>query len=629
MQLPEFIYTAIEKHNTSLGDNSAFPKREDIPFELLVANKRFEEVLSEVKEEFNYIPTIEEAEAKLSKALKQAKKLEEPLQAQLEKLCQAIVETMLGIPEETVIYDGYLTTHIKPEKSLRILPEYKDEDKIYTFDDVDEIEMANKVILKRRLTNSLVQGASYTLMKRYYNNSMVDEWCPELLPLYKQIILLNDFLLFSKEEKISDKNPMLGAYVETHLGKGNERTVISAQGLIYPFLLQEMFRGFFELFASHGLPQDTKKANYILHHADFLMAEAWDLRMGVPLWQLIERCVDYAPIAPLCPYLFSSIVQIKGADFNKTLQNIFAQTRKGKECINDIVGKIIHDREYQQFKKDIDDLNIEKTVLGDEEGDTEDNETMINEEGAENTSEDDLNNAWADFKSWQNEMERKYGTSLWFSNNFMAKYHPDIEVDPEEKAKRKALYSKYEAIKQQIEQADKERKKAERLQKARELGEKYNKSEELFDLAIEEFGLTSNLHEAGYILPNGSLLKLGANGRRDTDHRAIEAIYYNNNIQIWDNTYRYNYVVDFMNNRAIRIDVNTGLLDMTREPTPEQYRVLSNFARISGGDIDIDFTNETGNTICSASYENAKPQRIVFDIKNFYENNINPIGNIK
>jgi hypothetical protein len=84
-----------------------------------------------------------------------------------------------------------------------------------------------------------------------------------------------------------------------------------------------------------------------------------------------------------------------------------------------------------------------------------------------------------------------------------------------------------------------------------------------------------------------------------------------------------------MNNRAIRIDVNTGLLDMTREPTPEQYRVLSNFARISGGDIDIDFTNETGNTICSASYENAKPQRIVFDIKNFYENNINPIGNIK
>ena len=151
--------------------------------------------------------------------------------------------------------------------------------------------------------------------------------------------------------------------------------------------------------------------------------------------------------------------------------------------------------------------------------------------------------------------------------------------------------------------------------------------ENLFNLAIQEFGLTNNLRECGYILPNGTLLKLGHDGYRDTDHRAIEGIYLKNNINIWDNEYRYNYVVDFMNHGAIRCDVNIGLIDMTNEPTNEQYSVLKTFIR-KAEDVDIDFTDNKGNTVHSVSYSNVLPSRVVADIYKYYNEGIKPIGNV-
>ena len=48
---------------------------------------------------------------------------------------------------------------------------------------------------------------------------------------------------------------------------------------------------FFELFSCHGLPTDSKKANYIISHADFVVAEGWDLRFGVTLWEQIEQYI--------------------------------------------------------------------------------------------------------------------------------------------------------------------------------------------------------------------------------------------------------------------------------------------------------------------------------------------------
>ena len=150
---------------------------------------------------------------------------------------------------------------------------------------------------------------------------------------------------------------------------------------------------------------------------------------------------------------------------------------------------------------------------------------------------------------------------------------------------------------------------------------------EVINLAKQEYGITSNLRLAGYILPDGSLLKFGENGTRDVDHRNIEGIYTGNGIEIWNDEYRYNYVVDFMNHGAIRCDVNSGLLDMTQEPTNEQYFVIRKFVRMAG-DVDIDFTDDKGDTQHSVSYSDVNPQRVVADIYKYYNEGLKPTGNV-
>ena len=154
-----------------------------------------------------------------------------------------------------------------------------------------------------------------------------------------------------------------------------------------------------------------------------------------------------------------------------------------------------------------------------------------------------------------------------------------------------------------------------------------NEQVDLMALAKNEFGVTSNLKQAGYILPDGTLLNFGSYGYRETDHRAIEGIYTSNNIKIWNDEYRFNYVVDFMNHGAIRCCLNGGILDMTKEPTSQQYYVIKNFVR-KAGDLDIDFTNNIGDVECSASYSNANPQRVVADISRYYNDGIRPQGDM-
>ena len=83
-----------------------------------------------------------------------------------------------------------------------------------------------------------------------------------------------------------------------------------------------------------------------------------------------------------------------------------------------------------------------------------------------------------------------------------------------------------------------------------------------------------------------------------------------------------------MNHGAIRCDVNSGILDMTKEPTKEQYYVLKNFVR-NAVDVDIDFTDDKGNTLHSVSYSDAKPQAVVADIMRYYEDGIKPMGNVQ
>ena len=362
MKLPKFLFQYVSKHQTSLGNNLAFPPEQDCPFDYKILKKRLQEVDNSAKELFGENINPKDAQNLLVKYLTYCQKLEEPIQEQLIQLCENTINKLFAIPRETVELECQLVNHIVPNKSMRILPEEHD-DNDWAFEDLNEMSDVNKVVLKRRFINALVQGASY----RYAHivDLYIDELGKlnqELSQIYPKIVTLNDYLLFNKKEQISDKKPKQGGLVEVELGREGEKTVIKSQGTNFIFLLTETIRGFFELFASHGLPEDNKKALYIIKQADFLLAEPWDLRMGVPLWDIITNGVDDTKFMP---YYFTNLCELPVDDFNEVLQEILAKTNKGKEYVSELI---------QNAEKECEMINIHLFIQ-----DKNDNETLIND----------------------------------------------------------------------------------------------------------------------------------------------------------------------------------------------------------------------------------------------------------
>lgn len=377
LKLMPFIYKAISTKRTSLGDNPAFPPYGEFGFEYDVVKRKYEE-LDEIINKYVETGELTSKEPEyllsvLSKKFEECKKKEEPIRPQLQKLCENIVNASLSVPSETIILKCRLVGKIKPKNNMRILPEDTNEDTNgYDFEDVDEVEMANKVILKRRFINALIQGISYNLSNEIDDwRNEVDKLDNELWGLWRNIAHISNYLLFVKEEKISEKNPMQTSYVEVNIGKRGKKTTIDAQGLIFPHLLKETFRGFLELFSSHGLPEDNKKAMYIIKRSDFIVAEPWDLRLGMGIVDMLNSSLsdkyqtDLLSDTNRIPFFFTELCSLGVDDFNMVMKNFILGTKKGGVIAKNMDLRITHDEEYQKFKDKIQKKNIDKSLISD------------------------------------------------------------------------------------------------------------------------------------------------------------------------------------------------------------------------------------------------------------------------
>ena len=360
--LPQFLYKLVKTHSTSLGENEVFPTSDEYPFDYILLKKRFNEICDAIDE--LRLESLDEdyLMSELSSLITRCKELERPIRDTLEKICENAVNRLFAIPEETVNMHFKLVDKIKFKKAVRLRPESNDDVK-YTFKDVADIDLSNKSVAKRRLINSLIQGASYIYsnIEGLYIEDL-DRINQELPRLYRRIRVINDYLLFTKKEEMNDDKPMQGSYVETHIGMHNERTTLKTQGIIFPLLLQESIRGLFELFSTHGLPKDLERAKYIIKKADFVLAEPWDLRFGVELWKMIFGGVEDTN---MIPYMFTSLVKLPTDEFNLSVKEILSNTEKGNEIINSLMKDAEYDKGYQEFTNRINARNVDKSLIKD------------------------------------------------------------------------------------------------------------------------------------------------------------------------------------------------------------------------------------------------------------------------
>lgn len=224
---------------------------------------------------------------------------------------------------------------------------------------------------------------------------------------------------------------------------------------------------------------------------------------------------------------------------------------------------------------------------------------------------------------YYNQMASKYGNRNWMYDRGVQADREDIRRFYDLKAKGDALQKELSGLISMALREDEEEEEWKRQETARE----YEQSKALFSCAANEYGTTENPQEAGYILPDGSMLDFsGGEGIRGTDHRNIAGAFSDAGIQLPDNWSRTDAMCEFIRRGAIRYIPECNGFDMCQEPTQEQYRTIKYIIRQMGGTSDVDFDGNDGNTIFSVHYNNVTPQRLEADIYRYFNEGIKPQG---
>lgn len=342
IKLPDFIKNSIKQHKTSLGNHPSFPN--NIDFEESLLKKRFFELTNNVKK-INDIKDISKKDLifNLNDYVTKCRQLEEPIKNELEKICFDFVNSLFDINEGDLNIECNIVEKVKNKQPITPKPLLE-----FEFNDMDHSDYLMKQVIKRRLINSLVQGFSFRFMTKY--EDVIDQIYklnPKLLELYYNIINIGEYLNFTTEQVPSEET--ISGTVSVDLTK--DEPTIKSEAIIFPLLVFETIKGVMELVSAHGLPEDRREAEYIINEADFLLAENWDKRFGVGMFDIINKITNNVENIQQLLDIFTELVMLEPDEFNNTMKEILGNTKKGKEIINNIINELSTNNNFNEFEK--------------------------------------------------------------------------------------------------------------------------------------------------------------------------------------------------------------------------------------------------------------------------------------
>lgn len=125
--------------------------------------------------------------------------------------------------------------------------------------------------------------------------------------------------------------------------------------------------------------------------------------------------------------------------------------------------------------------------------------------------------------------------------------------------------------------------------------------------AKNQYGITEDFNSAGFILLNGELLDFGNYEEINrTSHAAFD---------VGGTKKR-----EFMNDGNIRVNPQSPGIELSKEPTSEQYEKISEMIRffLNRGHFFVDCVNEEGTNLWNKEYKNEETQNILTDIKAYF-----------
>jgi hypothetical protein len=345
-ELPQDIKNVLRNHKTSLGTHPAFPPEEEIPFDASLTLKRFNEVVDKAAalDLNDYSPSAIQRELKA--LTDKCKEIEKSYKEQLENLCYNYIIDMFQVPEGLVNFTCNLVEKVDADKAPVANGEH------FEFEDIAHRSRLHDAVYKRRLINAMITGGAMRLS--VISKQLIGElyeMSPELPAIYKKITVLNDYLLFTKNNMgISEKAKKQAGVSYLTIGNDRVKNTVRVEAEIFPILLHESIRGFLEMFAAYGLPSSKKECVYIMSKADFIDAEPWDMRIGPAIWDYLMMRFE-EPETENIPMLLTVLFSQTTNKFNSILQEIFGETKRGERMVQKILMKAQEEFEADDFEK--------------------------------------------------------------------------------------------------------------------------------------------------------------------------------------------------------------------------------------------------------------------------------------
>jgi hypothetical protein len=341
----------------------------DRDFIELISSKRFKDSVEKVRTAMGDTRTIQGSNAlmQLMGTVGQAMQKLVMIQSQnkevLENLAVELVKNELGIPDDAMQFKAELVGQpMGAAEGMQSEPEMPSEEEVEEL--MGDMENFNLEREKRRFINSLIQGAAfkgghmYNLVKNEINDIN-----PQLMNLYAvtQSLMEHAYWIFPNMEGMAGGGG--GQMGQSEVDEETDPPTVKAKAVTFPLLVHELVKGVYEIFGSHGLPDDPRQQEMILNAEDTLPSEIWDSRLGPVFW---EKFMASYPMElfdedkkHIQHYLFMRFSSLNAEEFMRVAKMILSGDPKGQQFIQLMVNDIIKELKNQEYRDAMGDENDE------------------------------------------------------------------------------------------------------------------------------------------------------------------------------------------------------------------------------------------------------------------------------
>ena len=392
---PERMEPGIERKITSkqtpFNQNPALPQDGDKDYIEVISSKRFKDSVDKVRRYLGDTTAIQGNNPMMGlmstvmNGLQRIVQVESQNKEYLERLAVNLVVKELGIPEGSLQFDAQLVhgpmaaaQGMQTEPQQPSDEEVKDafkkaEDHSEELEDfADEFEKFNLEKSKRRLINSLIQGAAFKGGHMYVLVSdELSRLDPNLLNHYgvTQALMEHLYWLYPDMEGMAGSGG--GQMGQSEVDDETDPPTVKARAMTFPLLVHELVKGVYEVFGTHGLPDDPKQAEMVLGAEDTLPAEIWDSRLGPIFWEkFLEAYPDKLfddDMKHIQHYLFVRFSKLSAQEFLRVAKLILEGNPQGAQFIQRMVDEIVNDLKKDEYDDKMGDDNDDDDDYGDDD----------------------------------------------------------------------------------------------------------------------------------------------------------------------------------------------------------------------------------------------------------------------